>query len=128
MAKNAKLPKHVAGIKVPRRLRKPGGKTLQALRHPLVADLAAAAIISAAARTASNERLKKASCAAKRKAGHAIHAAGAGAASLGTIIAAKARDGSAKLSAAYQLLGEGNGQSAGNAKSRSGRKSSASSS
>ena len=45
----AKLPKRIAGIKVPKELREPGGKLLEAVRHPLVMDVAAAALISAAA-------------------------------------------------------------------------------
>jgi hypothetical protein len=44
-----KLPKRIAGIKVPKELREPGGKLLEAVRHPLVMDVAAAALIAAAA-------------------------------------------------------------------------------
>jgi hypothetical protein len=45
----AKLPKRIAGIKVPKELRGPGGKLLEAVRHPLVMDVAAAALMAAAA-------------------------------------------------------------------------------
>jgi hypothetical protein len=48
-ADSPKLPKRVAGIKVPKELREPGGKLLEAVRHPLVMDVAAAALIAAAA-------------------------------------------------------------------------------
>jgi hypothetical protein len=44
-----KLPKRIAGVKVPKELREPGGKLLEAVRHPLVMDVAAAALIAAAA-------------------------------------------------------------------------------
>ncbi|HEY0116939.1 MAG TPA: hypothetical protein VGB54_14590, partial [Allosphingosinicella sp.] len=44
----AKLPKRVAGVKVPKQLREPGGKLLDAIRHPLVMDVAAAALMAAA--------------------------------------------------------------------------------
>ena len=44
-----KLPKRIAGIKVPKELREPGGRLLEAVRHPLVMDVAAAALIAAAA-------------------------------------------------------------------------------
>jgi hypothetical protein len=45
----AKLPKRIAGVKVPKELREPGGKLLEAVRHPLVMDIAAAALMAAAA-------------------------------------------------------------------------------
>lgn len=48
-AKAPKLPKQIAGVKVPKELREPGGKLLAAVRHPLVLDIAAAALIAAAA-------------------------------------------------------------------------------
>jgi hypothetical protein len=48
-AEAPKLPKRIAGIKVPKELREPGGKLLEAVRHPLVMDVAAAALMAAAA-------------------------------------------------------------------------------
>lgn len=48
-AEGAKLPKKIAGVKVPKELREPGGKLLDAVRHPLVMDVAAAALMAAAA-------------------------------------------------------------------------------
>jgi len=48
-AKSRKLPKEIAGIKVPKELREAGGKLLAAVRHPLVMDAAAAALMAAAA-------------------------------------------------------------------------------
>lgn len=45
----AKLPKRIAGVKVPKELRAPGGKLMEAVRNPLVMDLAAAALVAAAA-------------------------------------------------------------------------------
>jgi hypothetical protein len=49
-AKGPKLPKRIAGVKVPKELREPGGKLLAAVQNPLVIDLAAAALAAAAAR------------------------------------------------------------------------------
>lgn len=48
--KAAKLPKRIAGVKVPKPLRESGGKLLEAVTQPLVMDIAAAALIAAAAR------------------------------------------------------------------------------
>lgn len=45
----AKLPKRIAGVKVPKELRAPGGKLMEVVRNPLVMDLAAAALAAAAA-------------------------------------------------------------------------------
>ena len=43
-----KLPKHIAGVKVPKALREPGGRLLAAMESPLMMDLAAAALSAAA--------------------------------------------------------------------------------
>lgn len=48
-AKAAKLPKTVAGIELPKELRKQGGKLLELARNPLVADLVAAGLVALAA-------------------------------------------------------------------------------
>jgi hypothetical protein len=46
----AKLPKSIAGVKVPKELREPGGKLLALIQNPVVMDVAAAALIAAASR------------------------------------------------------------------------------
>lgn len=43
-----KLPKHIAGVKVPKALRAPGGRLLAMIEDPLVMDLAAATLSAAA--------------------------------------------------------------------------------
>jgi hypothetical protein len=50
-AKARKLPKHIAGVKVPKALREAGGDLLAAIDKPLMMDLAAAALSAAATAT-----------------------------------------------------------------------------
>ena len=49
----AKLPKRIAGVKVPKDLREPGGRLLAAINNPIVIDAAAAALAAAATRFAA---------------------------------------------------------------------------
>ena len=55
-AKVPKLPKRIAGIKVPKELRDPGGQLLQAMNNRLLVDAAAAALAAAAKRFAEPRR------------------------------------------------------------------------
>lgn len=122
--KSSKLPKTIAGVKVPKQLRKSGGRAVAALKHPLVADLAAAALISAAAALKGNQRVRAAAGDAADKAGDTARGLGAGAASLGTLIAAKAGEGARQLGSAYDSLGAGGtggGDGSGGAKTKSGK-------
>ena len=47
--KKSRIPKHVAGIKVPKKLRKAGNKAIKLAADPLVSEVVAAALLSAAA-------------------------------------------------------------------------------
>lgn len=58
--KATKLPKRIAGVKLSKKLRKRGGKVLDLLRHPLTADIAAAAMVAMAAAVRESERARKA--------------------------------------------------------------------
>ena len=44
-----RIPKKVAGVKIPKELRRKGNKVIDLMSHPLVADIAAAALTAAAA-------------------------------------------------------------------------------
>lgn len=46
--RQVKLPKQVAGVKVPKKLRKIGGKALELAQQPVVSEIAAAALLAAA--------------------------------------------------------------------------------
>ena len=48
MAKNGKLPKRIAGVKIPKKLRKSGAPLYALLQNPLVADLVAVGLVAAA--------------------------------------------------------------------------------
>lgn len=117
-SKSTKLPKRIMGVKVPKRLRKRGGRLVDLTAHPLVADVAAAALIAAAAAIRDNKKVRKTADKAYGRAGDLASEAGAGAASLGTIIAAKANEGARRLSAACEAMGDGGdgGGSGGKAK------------
>ncbi len=65
---SSKLPKHIAGVKVPKAMRETGGKFIDALRHPLIADFAAAALLAAAAALREDDDVRKAAGKAKDKA------------------------------------------------------------
>jgi hypothetical protein len=105
--KPAKLPKQIAGVTVPKRLRRPGGRAMTALRHPLVADLAAAAIIAAAAAIRNNARVRRAAHTLRDQAGTAATGIGVGAISAGSMIASAAHRGREKIGHAYAGLGAG---------------------
>ena len=47
--KKSTIPKHLAGIKVPKKLRKAGNKAIKLAGDPLVSEVVAAALLSAAA-------------------------------------------------------------------------------
>ena len=109
-----KGPKRIAGMKVPKKMRKRIGKTGNVLQHPLVADLIAAGLVAAAAALRDNKSVRSAARRAKGKAGNAAQGIGAGMASLGTVIAAKAKEGADYISSAYEGVGaNGSGASAG---------------
>jgi hypothetical protein len=96
-----KLPKRIAGIKVPKELREPGGKLLDAVRHPLVMDVAAAALIAAAAGLRKTGPGDGADAPAPRPAKPG--------ADLGTLLAATALEGVRRLGDAAARQNQGNG-------------------
>ncbi len=91
-AKSPKLPKRIAGVKVPKALREPGGKLLAAVQHPLVLDAAAAALVVAA--TAIRDGSKRGTGAAGDAASPERPAS-----DLGAILATTALEGVKKLAA-----------------------------
>jgi hypothetical protein len=99
----AKLPKRIAGVKVPKELRAPGGKLMEAVRNPLVMDLAAAALLAAAA------GLREGKGARTGGAPAGGDGARGGKSDLGAIIAATAIEGVRKLAAGAGKGGNGAG-------------------
>lgn len=88
-AEAARLPKRIAGVKVPKGLRAPAGKLVEAVRDPLVMDIAAAALMAAAA----GMREGRAKAAGDGKAGKK-------APDIGPLLAAAAIEGVRKIAAA----------------------------
>lgn len=79
--KNApKLPKELAGVKIPKKLRKSGGKLLATVNTPLGRELMAAGLVAAGAAMARKEEARKAARRVAREAeGEAEDAAALGA-------------------------------------------------
>jgi hypothetical protein len=96
MAKDGKLPKHIGGVKIPKKLRKRGGEIYALLDNPLVADIVAAGLLAAANAMAKSDTGKTAGKTAKHAAKDtgeaAAHAAGAGAVNIGSVLAFAARE------------------------------------
>jgi hypothetical protein len=68
--KKDKLPKEIAGVKVPKELRKPAAKAKKLLEdHPVISEAVAAGMIAAAAALMDDKQGKKASAVLKAAAG-----------------------------------------------------------
>jgi len=93
MAKNGKLPKRIAGVKIPKKLRKSGAPLYALLQNPLVADLIAVGLIAAADALTKTQAAKAAGKAAKEGAKDAADATGSGAGNVAGILALAAREG-----------------------------------
>ncbi|MBB4631321.1 hypothetical protein [Sphingosinicella soli] len=129
--KTQKLPKRVAGVKLSKPMRIRGGKLLAALKHPVVAPLALAAVAAGAVALKDNDRVRSAAGKARTKAGEAASGLGHGAAVIGSAVAAKASAGKRRVGEAYQHASEaydashgngtGNGKPAKKPDQRSGR-------
>lgn len=58
--KNAKLPKKIGGIKIPKKLRKSGGKLIEAANTPAGRELLAAGLVAAGTALAKAQQKKRA--------------------------------------------------------------------
>lgn len=67
-AKNNRLPKRIAGVKVPKRLRKSSGSMLALAQTPVVREIIASGLVAAAAAMAGSEGAKK----KRRKSGQGL--------------------------------------------------------
>jgi hypothetical protein len=87
-----KLPKKIAGVKIPKKLRKRGGKFYAVISSPVVANIIAVALIAAADALANKMPVKKAGKKAKKAAADATEAAGSGASNVIDLLAFAARE------------------------------------
>ena len=94
MATNGKLPKRIAGVKIPKKLRKRGGQIAVLLNNPLLADIVAAGLLLAADRITKKPKVKKAG-----KAADTAQAAGEGVGNIATVLAFAAREGARAIKA-----------------------------
>lgn len=90
----AKLPKTVAGIELPKELRKQGAKLLGLIKNPMVGDLVAAGLVALAANVRNKEKPAPATTAKDEGAAKPSTAEELGktAATLATVVAARAAE------------------------------------
>ena len=99
MAKTKKLPKRIAGVKIPKKLRKRGAPLYDLMNQPLVrnivADVLAAGLLAAADAMSKQPKVRKSGKKAKRAAAEAgeatAEAATASATNVGNVLAFAAR-------------------------------------
>lgn len=106
--KAAKAPKEIAGIKIPKPLREPAAQLLKAVQSPVFADVAAAALLSAAAALRQGNRAPATSDdPAKPRTAKSKAVAATTAGALGAMLATKAIEGVTKLAAEKTQGGNG---------------------
>lgn len=97
MAKKAKLPKRIGGMKIPKKLRKRGAPLYALMSNPMVrnivADMLAVGLLAAADAMSKRPKVKKAGKKAKHAAEDIGETAGTGAANVGKVLAFIAREG-----------------------------------
>ena len=100
MAKTKKLPKRIAGVKIPKKLRKRGAAVYEVISQPIVrtvvSNLVAVALLTTADALAKSKPVKKAGKKAKRAAADAgqtgADAAAGSAINVGNVLAFAARE------------------------------------
>ena len=101
MAKKGKLPKRIAGVKIPKKLRKGGAPLYALMENPMVrnvvADMVAVALLAAADRISKQPKVKKAGKAAKHAATDTAGAAGENVIDFASILAMAARESARAL-------------------------------
>ena len=99
MAKKAKLPKHIAGVKIPKKLRKRGGQFYAVLSSPIMAYIVAEALIAAADALSRKKPVRKAGKQAKEAVADSAEAAGSGANNVVSFLAYAARESAKAIKA-----------------------------
>ena len=101
MANKGKLPKRIAGVKIPKKLCKRGGTFYALMDNPMVrnvaADMLAAGLLAAADRISRQPKVRKAGKAAKHAAADTADAAGSNVVDFASILALAAREGARAL-------------------------------
>ena len=101
MAKKDKLPKRIAGVKIPKKLRKRGAPIYALMDNPMVrnviADMLAVALLAAADRISKQPKVKKAGKSATHAAVDTAEAAESNVVDFASILALAAREGARAL-------------------------------
>ena len=101
MAKTGNLPKRIAGVKIPKKLRKRGAPIYALMENPMirnvVADMLAVGLLAAADRISKQPKVKKAGKAAKHAAADTADVAGSNVVDFASILALAAREGARVL-------------------------------
>jgi hypothetical protein len=96
MAKTKKLPKRIAGVKIPKKIRKRGAAIYELANQPIVrnvvSNMIAVGLLAAADAMAKSKPAKKAGKKAKHAAADAEQAAGDSAINVGNVLAFAARE------------------------------------
>jgi hypothetical protein len=97
MAKKTKLPKRIAGVKIPKKLRKRGGQVYAFLGSPVMSSIVAATLLAAADSISNKPKVKKAGKKAKHAAADTAQAAESNVIDFASILAMAAREGARAL-------------------------------
>jgi hypothetical protein len=97
MAKKNRLPKRIAGVKIPKKLRKRGGQVFALLDSPVVSSIIAAGLLAAADSISRQPKMKKAGKKAKHAAADAADATQSNVIDFASILAMAAREGARAL-------------------------------
>lgn len=115
-----KLPKQIAGVKVPKELRKAGASAVRLMEHPVVSDLVVAALLAAAVALKDNKSVRDAAGAVGDEAGEA--AAGTARVAGKAKVALKAAAGAIGQGILEEFSGGGkSGAKAGKSRGKGGR-------
>ena len=97
MAKKNRLPKRVAGVKIPKKLRKRGGQVFAFLDNPVISSIVAAGLLAAADSISRRPKVKKAGKKAKHMAADTAETAESNVIDFASILAMAAREGARAL-------------------------------
>ena len=97
MEKKNKLPKRIAGVKIPKKLRKRGGQVFAFLDSPVISSIVAAGLLAAADSISRQPKVKKVGKKAKLAAADTAEAAGSNVIDFASILAMAAREGARAL-------------------------------
>ena len=101
MAKKNRLPKRIAGVKIPKKLRKRGGQVFAFLDSPVISSIIAAGLLAAADSISRQPKVKKAGKkagkTAKRVAADTAEATQSNVIDFASILAMAAREGARAL-------------------------------